>query len=92
MQDKCHGGEGNWKNKIEGGPQSTMVTLKTTRLTLSINLESSLPFKRKAVLEEPTIPLCTDDDCGLEIEGIDLLSCDAPGCNLTVCTCAHIFP
>ena len=30
------------------------------------------------------ILLCADDDCGLEIENIDLLSYDAPGCNLTV--------
>ena len=51
--------------------------------------------KRKAVLEEPSIPLCADDDWGLEIEGIDLLSWNAPspGSNLTVCKCAHtIFP
>jgi len=32
----------------------------------SINL-SSLPVKRKAVLEEPTIPLCADDDCGYRL-------------------------
>ena len=56
----------------------------------SINLSSdsgsseSLPVKCKAMFEEPTIALCADDDCGLEIESIDLLSCDAPGCNLTV--------
>ena len=58
----------------------------------SINL-SSLPIKRKAVLEAPTIALCADNDCGLEIDGIDLLLCDAPGCNLTACKCGpHIFP
>ena len=58
----------------------------------SINL-SSLPVKRKAVLEAPTIALCADDDCGLEIDGIDLLLCNAPGCNLTVRKCGpHIFP
>ena len=45
------------------------------------------------VLEEPSIPLCVDDDCGIEIEGVDLLSCNAPGCNLTVCKCTNtIFP
>ena len=49
--------------------------------------------KHKVVLEEPSIPLYSDNDCGLEIEGIDLLSCNAPGCNLTVCKRAHtIFP
>jgi hypothetical protein len=45
----------------------------------------------------PTIALCADDDCGIEIEGtIDLLSCNAPGCqcNLTVGKEVHhdIFP
>ena len=49
----------------------------------------NLPVKRKAVLEEPSIHLCADDDCGLEIEGTDLLSCNAPGCNSTVCKHAH---
>ena len=39
-----------------------------------------------------TIALCADDDCGLEIESINLLLCDAPGCNLTVCKCTYIFP
>ena len=53
----------------------------------------SVTGKHKAVLEEPSIPLYSDNDCGLEIEGIDLLSCNAPGCNLTVCKRAHtIFP
>ena len=31
--------------------------------------------KGKAVLKEPIIPLCANDDCEIEIEGIDLLSC-----------------
>ena len=49
--------------------------------------------KGKTVLKEPSIPLCANDDCGIEIEGIDLLSCNAPGCNLTVCKCTNtIFP
>ena len=43
------------------------------------------------VLKEPSIPLCANDDCGIEIEGIDLLSCNAPGCNLTVCKCTNII-
>ena len=48
----------------------------------SINLSSlPVPVKRKAVLDEPAIPLCADDDHDyrLEIASIDLLSCDAPG-------------
>ena len=35
--------------------------------------------KGKAVLKKPSIPLCANDDCGIEIEGIDLLSCNALG-------------
>ena len=64
--------------------------LNGDRDTESINL-SSLPVKRKAVLEEPMILLCADDDCRLEIMVIDLLSCDTPGCNLTVRKCTFIF-
>ena len=45
--------------------------------------------KGKAVLKKPSIPLCANDDCGI----VDLLSCNAPGCNLTVCKCTNtIFP
>ena len=40
-----------------------------------------LPVKRKAMFEEPNIALCADDDCGLKIESIELLLCDAPRCN-----------
>ena len=43
-----------------------------------------MPVKCKVMFEEPTIALYADDYCGLEIESIDLLSCDTPGCNLTV--------
>ena len=43
-----------------------------------------MPVKCKAMFEEPTIALYADEYCGLEIESIDLLSCDTPGCNLTV--------
>ena len=35
--------------------------------------------KGKVVLKKPSIPLCANDDCGIEIEGIDLLSCNALG-------------
>ena len=45
----------------------------------------------KVVLEEPSIPLYANDDCELKIEGIELLSCNAPGCNLTVCKCTSYF-
>ena len=45
--------------------------------------------KGKAVLKKPSIPLCANDDCAIEIEGIDLLSCNAPGCNLTLCKCTN---
>ena len=49
------------------------------------SFQSVASVKRYLRPEEPSIPLCADDDCGLEIEGIDLLSCNAPGCNSTVC-------
>ena len=62
----------------------TMNQIESINLSSDSGSSESMPVKRKAMFEEPTIALCADDDCGLEIESIDLLSCDAPGCNLTV--------